>query len=150
MKTTFMVILLITLTILSFAQTEIGVLEGKWKREGKEAYEVWEAAENGLTGYGYRMKDGEKVIFERFEIKMIDENWVYGATVPDQNEGATIPFTLNKEVTNMLSFENPNQFETLLKAFPKSPLFVSNCDSNTFELSPSQRDINSALELEIA
>lgn len=80
---------------------------GSWKMEGKEVYEVWESGKNNeLIGYSYKINDDQKIILETLSIKVIDNNFIYEATVTDQNEGKTIPFTLNIEIKEYLSFEN--------------------------------------------
>ena len=79
--------------------TDFEFLEGTWKIEGKEQYEVWVKKEkNGLTGYSYKINDNRKTILESIAIKIVDEQVIYEATVPDQNEGKTIQFTWNSEV----------------------------------------------------
>jgi hypothetical protein len=86
---------------------QVSFLEGTWKTENKETYEVWKKNTDGtLEGQGYKMKAGEKVISEYLSLKMIDGNLTYLARVPNQNNGQTIPFVLNKTVTDQLSFEN--------------------------------------------
>ena len=80
---------------------------GTWKMEGKEQYEVWETTQNKeLIGYAYRINDNHKTIIETLSIRIIGDNIIFEATVPDQNEGKTIPFILNNEIKEYLSFEN--------------------------------------------
>jgi len=80
---------------------------GTWKMEGKEQYEVWEANKNNeFMGYSYNLNNKQKTITETLSIKMIGNQIIYEATVPDQNEGKTIQFTLNNEIKTYLSFEN--------------------------------------------
>lgn len=87
--------------------SRVDFMAGTWKMEGKEQYEVWEPAGNGeLTGYSYKLQDNQKIITETLSIKIIDHHIVYEATVPDQNEGKSIPFTLNDDIKEYLSFEN--------------------------------------------
>ena len=75
--------------------------------EGKEQYENWELSNNKeLIGYSYKLKDGQKLITETLSIKILESTIILEATVPDQNEGKTIPFTLNNEIKDYLSFEN--------------------------------------------
>jgi hypothetical protein len=82
---------------------------GTWKMDGKEQYEVWETTKNKeLRGYSYKINDNQKTITETLSIKKIENNIIYEATVPDQNEGRTIQFTLNNEILEYLSFENIN------------------------------------------
>ncbi|MBA4849318.1 DUF6265 family protein [Emticicia sp. BO119] len=86
---------------------QVQFLEGIWKTENKEIYEVWKKNTNGtMDGYSYKIKSGEKMVSEYLTIKMIDGNLTYQARVPNQNNGQTIPFVLNKTVKDQLSFEN--------------------------------------------
>ena len=86
---------------------DVQILSGKWKVEGKNVYEQWQLDKEGnLTGMGYSLVEGEKIIRERLSVKSTDGSIVYMATVPDQNKGASIPFFLNKKIDTLLSFEN--------------------------------------------
>lgn len=89
------------------AQVSYKMLEGTWKIEGKEKYEVWEKTNGTLKGESYSVKDGIRRTTETLEIKEENGNVVYRATVPNQNNGAAIPFTLNVNKAEILSFENP-------------------------------------------
>lgn len=82
------------------------MLEGTWKIEGKEKYEVWEKTKSTFKGESFSKKDGIKRTTETLEIKEENGNVVYRATVPNQNNGAAIPFTLNTSKAEILSFEN--------------------------------------------
>lgn len=93
--------------LLATAQPDLDLLIGKWKVEDRESYEVWEKEGSGLKGHAYKMKGDQKIIKETLKIEMKEGVAVYTATVPDQNNGAGIPFRLNKEVVELLSFENP-------------------------------------------
>ena len=87
--------------------SRLDFLIGTWKMEGKEQYENWELSNNKeLIGYSYKFKDSQKIITETLSIKILENAVIFEATVPDQNEGKTIPFTLNNEVKDYLSFEN--------------------------------------------
>ena len=112
-----LVIAILSLFAISCQQNKISDLEflkGEWKVEGKEKYEVWERVSNSeLKGYGYKIKDEKKIITENVSIKLENNTIVYCATVPDQNEGATIGFVLNEAVDSCISFEN------LVHDFPK-------------------------------
>jgi hypothetical protein len=80
---------------------------GTWKMEGEDQYEVWESTKsNELIGYSYKFYNNEKSITETLSIRKIDNQTFYEATVPDQNDGKTIRFTLNNEIKSYLSFEN--------------------------------------------
>ncbi len=124
-KPFFIVILFAPL--LTSAQVSIDALEGKWKVEGRESFEVWEKEGTELKGYGYKLKDGQKLIKETLKIQLESQVPVYYATVPNQNDGASIPFTLNLEEKDLLSFENPaHDFPVKIRYKPESDdrLFV--------------------------
>jgi hypothetical protein len=107
-KLTSLLAALILLTACSNNKiSELDFMVGTWKMENKEQYEVWEKSYNNeLAGYSYRIKNDQKSITETLSIKLIGDQIVYEATVPDQNEGKTIGFTLNDEMQTYLSFEN--------------------------------------------
>jgi len=87
--------------------SKLDFLIGTWKMEGQEQYEVWEKnRKNELIGYSFRLEGNEKAISETLSIKIIDNQIVYEATVPNQNKGKTIQFILNNDITSYLSFEN--------------------------------------------
>lgn len=82
-------------------------LEGNWKVEGREQFEVWELIDKReLNGYGYTLIKNEKKITETLSLKFFSGNIMYEATVPDQNQGRTVQFTLNKAIDSCWSFEN--------------------------------------------
>ena len=96
--------------LLTCSENKLSIVDfivGTWKMEGKEQYEIWELSNNKeLIGYSYKFKDGQKIITETLFIKILENTVIFEATVPDQNEGKTIPFTLNNEIKDYLSFEN--------------------------------------------
>ncbi len=106
MKTLFLIQFLF-LSIYCKSQPNVKDLEGTWKIEGKDSYEAWQmTAEGNLIGKSYKISDGTQVVSETLLIKSKAEKTIYEATVPNQNDGQTVPFTLNKEVKEALSFEN--------------------------------------------
>ena len=108
---------------------EVRFLDGTWKTENKETYEVWKKNTDGtMEGYSYKMKANEKVISEHLSIKMINDKLTYQARVPNQNNGETIPFVLNTAVKDQLSFEN------LSHDFPKKIQYKP-LDANTILVS---------------
>jgi hypothetical protein len=101
------VILILTATCVNVKTTELDFLVGTWKRENKEQFEVWEKNKpTELIGYSYIMNGNQKIITETLVIKRLSDHFVYEATVPDQNEGKTVQFVLNKETASPFSFEN--------------------------------------------
>lgn len=88
---------------------QLDFIEGHWKVDEKEQYEVWEKSKNNtFSGYAYTLVDHKKVISETLKIKPIFNHWVLEATVLKQNSGQTVSFVLNTEVDSILSFENLN------------------------------------------
>ncbi|WP_297696640.1 DUF6265 family protein [uncultured Eudoraea sp.] len=108
MKTlTTICILCLSLACSENKLSRVDFMVGNWKMEGKEQYEVWESGKNNeLMGYSYKYSDSQKIITESLSIKILEKTVIFEATVPDQNQGKTIPFTLNNEIEDYLSFEN--------------------------------------------
>ncbi|MGB5818459.1 MAG: hypothetical protein WBG90_03165 [Saonia sp.] len=129
MKTTTYLLILLTFfianeTILGQEAKTVALLVGTWKVRDKEQYEVWEQSENSaLKGYGFKIKEHQKVITEQLSIAMEGNTLVYKAMVPDQNEGKTIPFILNSSFKEGLSFENDTH------DFPKKIQYIITNDS---------------------
>lgn len=87
----------------------IDFLIGTWKIENQNQFEIWTKVNNNeLIGHSYKINENQKKILETLTIKMIDNQMIYEATVPDQNEGKSIQFALNPEITSYFSFENLN------------------------------------------
>ena len=87
----------------------VDFLIGTWKIESKNQYETWAKESNSeLIGHSYEVNENQKFILETIAIKMIDNQMIYEATVPNQNEGQTVQFALNPEIESYLSFENLN------------------------------------------
>ncbi len=82
-------------------------LAGTWKMEGKEIYEEWNLENGELTGYGYRLQNGERVVTEELRILTNGDRIIYQATVRNQNEGKPVEFVLNESYDDRLQFENP-------------------------------------------
>jgi hypothetical protein len=104
-------IVLLLLTILAAcnsSSSRLDFLEGTWMNEDNNQFEVWEKLSKiSYSGYAYTLEDGNKKISERLLIKIKEGETILEATVPDQNKGNTITFTLNPEIDSILSFENP-------------------------------------------
>lgn len=85
-------------------------LAGTWKRAGKSSFEKWEpVSPDVLLGEGYALApDGAKKIREYLRLARLDGGGiVYQATVPDQNDSATIDFPLTFFTADSWTFENP-------------------------------------------
>jgi len=107
-RLTLFIITVFTFSLSCKSQSAVDYLEGTWQVEGKENYEAWKKeADGSLSGEGYKIRNGQKVVSENLAIRKGEGTLVYEATVPDQNEGASVPFTLNTQVEGKWQFENP-------------------------------------------
>jgi hypothetical protein len=104
----------------------VDFLLGKWK--GKEQFEVWEKSEaEDMKRYSNSIIDVEKKTTNTLSNRKSGGKYIYEATAPDQNNGKTIPFTLNDEIKEYLSFENVEH------DFPKKNHYKI-IDDNTIEV----------------
>ncbi len=84
-------------------------LLGTWKIENKDTYESWEDSGAAVfEGKTFKLSTEGIKVLETLTLMVNKGAIVYLATVPDQNEGQTIPFTLNAKNTDYYSFENPD------------------------------------------
>jgi len=82
------------------------ILEGTWKVADGTNYEHWDrAGPTTLKGFMFNMENGLPVVTEYLEITRQEDQFVYVATVLDQNQGESIPFTLVR-TDSAYSFEN--------------------------------------------
>jgi len=121
---------LIILTVILLSQhspPKFHQLEGTWQVDGKNQFEVWHKSTNGvLIGKGYKIKKQDTLVLETLQIKQVNDQITYTATVPDQNEARPINFILNQNLKDTLSFENPNH------DFPQKIQYVFLTDSTLF------------------
>ncbi len=116
------------LTLTSTRIQELHILVGTWKVEGKASFETWQKSGDRLIGSSYKRVNNTKKVSETLVIYQTDEHIIYEATVPNQNKGAAIAFTLNKAEKSTFSFENlthdfPKKIQ--YKQISKDTLFVS-------------------------
>lgn len=113
MKLRTICLLIVCLPLLAVSQSKwqaIDKLEGTWQVKGKNQFESWKkVAEYEMEGEGYEQKGQKhKTVRETLLISGHPKGAIYfEATVPDQNEGKTIPFVLTKSDRRNLVFENP-------------------------------------------
>lgn len=87
----------------------VDFLIGTWKIENKNVYEIWKKVnKTEFSGKSYQMNEGQTKISETLSIKIINGKIIYEATVPNQNDGRSIPFELNTRNKDLVSFENLN------------------------------------------
>ena len=87
---------------------EFEFILGKWKRENKDQFEVWEKDHNGeINGHAYKIVQGKQKLMETLVIKKVGDQIILEPTVPDQNEGKPVQFVLNTSIKAYFSFENP-------------------------------------------
>jgi len=108
MKCVFTSLILLTAG-LSFAQSDFpAFLQGTWKMENKEVYEHWDQLGNlKLKGISYKIKEGKVMVSEYLEITQENDEIIYTATVPNQNNGVGVDFKLSK-MDSAFTFENPD------------------------------------------
>ena len=114
-------------------------LTGSWKVSDENTYETWVEEGDSLVGVSYKVNYGVREIQEYMTIKQVENNLVYLATVPNQNEGKTIAFQLNPSIPNRFQFENfAHDFPHIIAYQPTndSTLLVSikNTDQQGFDL----------------
>lgn len=89
---------------------EMSWLNGKWENklgDGK-IVENWKKTNDSVfSGASYFIKGKDTLHFERIELKQIDENLFYIATVQGQNNNEPVEFKLNPNTEVSFSFENP-------------------------------------------
>lgn len=113
MKKNLIILFISLIPLIGFAQFQwktIDKLEGTWQVEGKPQFEVWAKTEDyKLAGEGFQVNEkGEKKHLEGLVISGNPKGDIYyTATVPNQNEGASIPFHLSAFDKKNLIFENP-------------------------------------------
>lgn len=81
-------------------------LIGTWKVDGKMQFEKWEEINGQYVGYGYVLDGKDTIILESLKIRFKPLKTIYEATVPNQNEGKSVQFVLNKSESEWFSFEN--------------------------------------------
>ena len=111
MKTNLFIIFFL-FVLLCYAQKDLSQLEfliDTWQVEGKQNFESWKKENDTVfIGLGYKIKDSISTVTETLKLQVVKDNIVYTATVPNQNEGEAIPFTLNTSRHDLFSFENPD------------------------------------------
>ena len=123
------VLLMIAMFVMSESQAQLnaGLLTGLWKIDGKEQFEEWKQfANSDLYGISFNVVGDITRTLETLSIRQIGDQVIYNATVPDQNEGKTISFALNKNLKDKLSFEN------MKHDFPKKIQYTKLTDTRIF------------------
>ena len=109
------------------ADQSLNFFAGVWKTEGKENFEKWEkSGDSILKGKAYKVRNGKESVSETLEIKNIDGKLYYLATVPNQNNGATVKFALTGSKDNEFVFENPEH------DFPKKLVYKKLSETEMF------------------
>ena len=84
---------------------------GTWvqqKPNGKQRLEVWTLQNNQkLTGKGLKVSGGDTTLLENIEISISNDQIYYVPTVPDQNQGNPVSFSLVSTEGYKITFENP-------------------------------------------
>lgn len=129
---------------ISKAQSFPGFLEGTWKVVDGNSYEHWDlVSQKSLRGFMFKIEMGLPVVSEYLEINQQGDDIIYTATVLDQNQGESIPFTLTLK-DSAYSFENKeHDFPRIIRYKPTTndriSVFVGT-ESDGFELEMLRAD----------
>jgi hypothetical protein len=88
---------------------DISKLEGTWMEDPQKDYaftEIWKGEKNGLNGQGMEINQGINRVTENLQIIEENNQYVYKATVIEQNGGSTVSFPAIAESENEIIFEN--------------------------------------------
>jgi Domain of unknown function (DUF6265) len=88
---------------------DIGKLEGAWMEDPQKDYaftEIWKEEKNGLSGQGMEINKGISHVTENLQIIEENNQYVYKATVIDQNGGSAVSFPAIAESETEIIFEN--------------------------------------------
>lgn len=116
MKLAFLFILSIIITCSCFSQwtkndfAPLLALEGKWIMPVKKGmlHEVWQMKNDSrLESKSYRVNGGDTIMLETVQLVLEKDAVYYMPTVPDQNEGKQVSFSLTKIDGNRFHFTNP-------------------------------------------
>ena len=105
---TLLIFCFLFLSKFAFTQTEFLFFQGTWQMEGKEIFERWDMLNNTtMKGIAYTIHEGQVVVFEYLDVLYDNNEFVYMATVPDQNQGKSIVFKITAKTDDTFTFENP-------------------------------------------
>jgi len=83
-------------------------LQGTWKAERIAIFEHWDVlSPERMLGLSYKLESGQPVISEYLRIERKGRRLIYSSTVPGQNGGSEIQFTLKETDGREYSFRNP-------------------------------------------
>ncbi len=90
------------------AQSKIDLLKGTWKTIDNESFEHWDQMDsNKLKGFSYYFKNNQMIVSEYLEIRILENQIIYEASVIGANSGKTIAFQCIKNDSTLI-FENLN------------------------------------------
>lgn len=86
------------------------ILLGRWADESRknDFHEFWKESENGLTGTGVVLSNGDTVFIEHLAILEREGDWYYSAKIDSQNNGEPVYFKLQTKEDSLFVFENPD------------------------------------------
>jgi hypothetical protein len=117
-----LILLLILIPGLGFAQQFPDVFAGTWCDSISGIYETWEkAGDKHLKGYSYEMKDGEKQISEYIDLSMRGNDLVYTVSVKNQNNEEPVSFTLSATDSVYTFVNSTHDFPTYIRYLVISP-----------------------------
>lgn len=82
-------------------------LEGEWKMNGKEAFEVWQIeSDTALIGGAFHLEGKDYVRDERIALIAKEDGLYYIPTVENQNDGLPVEFKIITQTQNSFLAEN--------------------------------------------
>ncbi len=115
MKIVRILLLMIALPQVGFTQTDFSWLEGSWKLQGKNVYEVWEKKDGVLKGKSFKISPtADTTVLEKITLRQRDGAWYY---VPDVKENnGEVDFRMTSINADGFVAENPaHDFPKLIR-----------------------------------
>lgn len=114
MKTVRILLLLIACPLAGFTQADFSWLEGSWKLQGKNVYEIWEKKEGVLKGKAFKISATDTTMLEKITLRERDGVFYY---VPDVKENnGEVEFKMTSITADGFVAENPaHDFPKLIR-----------------------------------
>ncbi len=90
-------------------EVDLSDFSGSWivESEGITFCEEWDALSNAeLRGIGFSIEAGDTTLNENLRIFRKEDNWVYEATVFNQNDSQPVEFPMTFDSLDTFTFEN--------------------------------------------
>jgi hypothetical protein len=114
MKTVRIFLLLLACPLVGFTQADFSWLEGSWKLQGKNVYEIWEKKEGVLKGKSFKVSATDTTLLEKITLRERNGVFYY---VPDVKENnGEVEFKMTSITADGFVAENPaHDFPKLIR-----------------------------------